>query len=184
MSMLFPPWVFPHPFLQIPIASLISGVSSRASRNDCHEEGAIDLSKKSSSSFPKDDDSSSGPVSPGSGSAHTSDDDALSSSGQFSLLFHFFFCEAPFDCDFSQILGSRGYSKEESQACRDEKKALQLKIPISMEDIVNLPMDEFNERLSRHELNEVQLSLIRDIRRRGKNKVRFPFLWNFKFFSA
>lgn len=32
-------------------------------------------------------------------------------------------------------------------------------------------MDEFNERLSKYELSETQLSLIRDIRRRGKNKV-------------
>lgn len=32
-------------------------------------------------------------------------------------------------------------------------------------------MDEFNERLSKHDLSENQLSLIRDIRRRGKNKV-------------
>lgn len=32
-------------------------------------------------------------------------------------------------------------------------------------------MDEFNERLSKYELSESQLSLIRDIRRRGKNKV-------------
>lgn len=32
-------------------------------------------------------------------------------------------------------------------------------------------MDEFNERLSKFDLEENQLSLIRDIRRRGKNKV-------------
>lgn len=32
-------------------------------------------------------------------------------------------------------------------------------------------MDEFNERLSKYDLSEPQLSLIRDIRRRGKNKV-------------
>lgn len=32
-------------------------------------------------------------------------------------------------------------------------------------------MDEFNECLSKHDLSESQLSLIRDIRRRGKNKV-------------
>lgn len=38
-------------------------------------------------------------------------------------------------------------------------------------DIINLPMDEFNERLSKYDLTESQLSLIRDIRRRGKNKV-------------
>lgn len=42
-------------------------------------------------------------------------------------------------------------------------------MPVS--DVINLPMDEFNERLSKYELSENQLSLIRDIRRRGKNKV-------------
>ena len=32
-------------------------------------------------------------------------------------------------------------------------------------------MDEFNDLLSKHELTEEQLTLCRDIRRRGKNKV-------------
>ena len=54
---------------------------------------------------------------------------------------------------------------------RDEKRARALNVPISVDDIINLPMDEFNERLSKFDLSEAQLSLIRDIRRRGKNKV-------------
>jgi len=57
---------------------------------------------------------------------------------------------------------------EEQQLNRDEKRAKALRIPISTEDIINLPIDEFNERLAKYELNEAQLSLIRDIRRRGK----------------
>lgn len=44
-------------------------------------------------------------------------------------------------------------------------------IPMPVTEIINLPMDEFNERLSKYDLSETQLSLIRDIRRRGKNKV-------------
>lgn len=60
---------------------------------------------------------------------------------------------------------------EEEQLTRDEKRARNLNIPISVEDIINLPMDEFNERLSKYDLTESQLTLIRDIRRRGKNKV-------------
>ena len=44
-----------------------------------------------------------------------------------------------------------------------------------LQDIVNFPMDEFNDLLSKRELTEEQLNLCRDIRRRGKNKVvRFP----------
>lgn len=54
---------------------------------------------------------------------------------------------------------------------RDEKKAKELEIPISVCEIINMPIDDFNECLTKYELNEAQLTLIRDIRRRGKNKV-------------
>merc|ERR1712012_150112 len=54
---------------------------------------------------------------------------------------------------------------------RDERKATQMGLPITCADIINLPMDEFNDLLSKHELTEEQLTLCRDIRRRGKNKV-------------
>lgn len=60
---------------------------------------------------------------------------------------------------------------EEEHLTRDEKRARSMSIPITVNDIINLPMDEFNERLSKYDLSENQLSLIRDIRRRGKNKV-------------
>ena len=35
-----------------------------------------------------------------------------------------------------------------------------------------MPMDEFNDLLSKNDLTEEQLNICRDIRRRGKNKVR------------
>ena len=54
---------------------------------------------------------------------------------------------------------------------RDERKALALGLPITVHEIINLPMDEFNDMLSKHDLSEDQLTLCRDIRRRGKNKV-------------
>ncbi|KAM8706475.1 hypothetical protein ACLKA7_010704 [Drosophila subpalustris] len=66
---------------------------------------------------------------------------------------------------------SSSSSMEEEHLSRDEKRARALNIPIAVMDIINLPMDEFNERLSKYDLSENQLSLIRDIRRRGKNKV-------------
>ena len=53
-----------------------------------------------------------------------------------------------------------------SQMTRDERRALGLSLPISVADIINLPMDEFNDLLSKHELTEEQLTLCRDIRRR------------------
>lgn len=54
---------------------------------------------------------------------------------------------------------------------RDEQKAKSLKVPFSVDMIINLPVDDFNEMMSKHQLNEAQLALVRDIRRRGKNKV-------------
>uniref|UniRef100_A0AAX7V288 Endoplasmic reticulum membrane sensor NFE2L1 n=1 Tax=Astatotilapia calliptera TaxID=8154 RepID=A0AAX7V288_ASTCA len=54
---------------------------------------------------------------------------------------------------------------------QDECRARTLKIPFSNELIVNLPVEEFNSLLSNYQLSEEQLTLIKDIRRRGKNKI-------------
>ena len=50
-------------------------------------------------------------------------------------------------------------------------QATKMGLPIQVKDIIDLPKDEFNNLLSKHELTEEQLTLCRDIRRRGKNKV-------------
>ncbi|XP_060951576.1 endoplasmic reticulum membrane sensor NFE2L1b [Limanda limanda] len=59
----------------------------------------------------------------------------------------------------------------DKHASRDERRARSMKIPFSNEKIINLPVEEFNELLAKHHLSEPQLALIRDIRRRGKNKM-------------
>ncbi|XP_068438619.1 endoplasmic reticulum membrane sensor NFE2L1b [Clinocottus analis] len=59
----------------------------------------------------------------------------------------------------------------DKHASRDERRARALKIPFANEKIINLPVEEFNELLAKHHLSEGQLALIRDIRRRGKNKM-------------
>lgn len=53
----------------------------------------------------------------------------------------------------------------------DKRCAQALKVPFSNELIINLPVEEFNDLLASFQLNEKQLALIKDIRRRGKNKV-------------
>lgn len=66
------------------------------------------------------------------------------------------------------------YSSHTSDAkmwSHDERRARALKVPFSNELIINLPVEEFNDLLASFQLNEEQLTLIRDIRRRGKNKV-------------
>jgi len=55
---------------------------------------------------------------------------------------------------------------------KDEKIAKEAGIKFDVkQDIVNPPMDEFNDMLSKEDLSEEQLNICRDIRRRGKNKV-------------
>ncbi|XP_066521591.1 nuclear factor erythroid 2-related factor 2b isoform X2 [Hoplias malabaricus] len=54
---------------------------------------------------------------------------------------------------------------------RDEQRARTLSLPLSVDDIINMSVDAFNEAISTYELGEAQLSLMRDIRRRGKNKM-------------
>ncbi|XP_012991482.3 endoplasmic reticulum membrane sensor NFE2L1 [Esox lucius] len=66
----------------------------------------------------------------------------------------------PYECELSDKIWGR-----------DERRARALKIPFSNDLIVNLPVEEFNELLTKHRLSEAQLNLIRDIRRRGKNKM-------------
>uniref|UniRef100_UPI0037E76F3C endoplasmic reticulum membrane sensor NFE2L1a n=1 Tax=Semicossyphus pulcher TaxID=241346 RepID=UPI0037E76F3C len=54
---------------------------------------------------------------------------------------------------------------------RDERRAKALKVPFSTDLIVNLPVEDFNDLLTKYQLSEDQLNLVRDIRRRGKNKI-------------
>ncbi|XP_062313864.1 nuclear factor erythroid 2-related factor 2a [Osmerus eperlanus] len=61
--------------------------------------------------------------------------------------------------------------RSEKRLSRDEQKAKALQIPFTVDTVINLPVDDFNEMMSKHQLNEAQLALVRDIRRRGKNKV-------------
>ncbi|TRY89999.1 hypothetical protein DNTS_001711 [Danionella cerebrum] len=59
----------------------------------------------------------------------------------------------------------------EHLSSRDEKRARLMNIPFSNEHIINLQVEEFNRLLAKYHLSEAQLTLIRDIRRRGKNKM-------------
>jgi len=55
---------------------------------------------------------------------------------------------------------------------KDEKLAKEAGITFNVKQtLIALPMDEFNDLLSKNTLTEEQLNICRDIRRRGKNKV-------------
>uniref|UniRef100_A0A2K5YBL7 Nuclear factor erythroid 2-related factor 3 n=1 Tax=Mandrillus leucophaeus TaxID=9568 RepID=A0A2K5YBL7_MANLE len=71
----------------------------------------------------------------------------------------------------SQKIRSRYLEDTDRNLSRDERRAKALHIPFSVDEIVGMPVDSFNSMLSRYYLTDLQVSLIRDIRRRGKNKV-------------
>ncbi|XP_069554897.1 nuclear factor erythroid 2-related factor 3 [Brachyistius frenatus] len=60
---------------------------------------------------------------------------------------------------------------EERDLSRDELRARAMCIPFSVLQIVNMPVEEFLEVLDTHSFSPEQVTLLRDIRRRGKNKL-------------
>lgn len=60
---------------------------------------------------------------------------------------------------------------DERELSRDELRARALCIPYSVLQIVNMPVEEFLEVLDGHGFSPEQVTLLRDIRRRGKNKL-------------
>ncbi|XP_037593848.1 nuclear factor erythroid 2-related factor 3 isoform X2 [Cebus imitator] len=71
----------------------------------------------------------------------------------------------------SQKIRSRYLEDADRNLSRDERHAKALHVPFSVDEIVHMPVDSFNSMLSRYYLTDLQVSLLRDIRRRGKNKV-------------
>ena len=64
-----------------------------------------------------------------------------------------------------------GEARHKGPASKDNKRIGELKIPYTVDEIVDSPVEEFNEMLTHNKFSDPQLQLIRDIRRRGKNKV-------------
>ena len=58
---------------------------------------------------------------------------------------------------------------------RDERMVEEMRIPLTVGEIIQKPMEEFNDLLTSKDINEEQINICRDIRRRGKNKVRNNF---------
>lgn len=64
-----------------------------------------------------------------------------------------------------------GFRLEEGELSRDELRARAMCLPFSVLQIVNMPVEEFLEVLDGHGFSPEQVTLLRDIRRRGKNKL-------------
>ena len=98
------------------------------------------------------------------------------------FVINFFSLFADFSIDSGSIKQDPdGPRPERIRQSRDERKAREIGIPFSLHDIINLPMDEFNDMLSRHELNEEQLNLCRKVLPDGLFLYRpeMVFCWPF-----
>ncbi|XP_066175093.1 nuclear factor erythroid 2-related factor 3 [Sylvia atricapilla] len=71
----------------------------------------------------------------------------------------------------SNEVEDRCHNSTATNRSRDECRAKALRIPFSVDEIVSMSVDSFNTMLAKNQLTETQVSLLRDIRRRGKNKV-------------
>ncbi|KAM6412202.1 nuclear factor erythroid 2-related factor 3 [Pluvialis apricaria] len=63
------------------------------------------------------------------------------------------------------------HNSTDTNLSSDERCAKAPSIPFSVDEIVNMPVESFNTMLAKNHLTDTQVSLLRDIRRRGKNKV-------------
>ncbi|XP_061223261.1 nuclear factor erythroid 2-related factor 3 isoform X2 [Neopsephotus bourkii] len=65
----------------------------------------------------------------------------------------------------------RCYNFTDTKLTSDEYRAQALRLPYSVDEMVSMPVDFFNSMITKNHLTDTQASLLRDIRRRGKNKV-------------
>jgi len=74
---------------------------------------------------------------------------------------------------FSGSTGSGSNSQGQSRQSRDDRAASELRLPVTAEEIISMPVEEFNGYISGQvaQLHNDQIQLMKDIRRRGKNKV-------------
>lgn len=60
---------------------------------------------------------------------------------------------------------------EPEEMSRDERRVQALGLPFSAFQIINMPVEDFLELLDRQDLSGSEVSFLRDVRRRGKNKL-------------
>lgn len=66
---------------------------------------------------------------------------------------------------------SSAFSHSRGPTSRDQKRLREMNVPLSLTQIIDSSVEEFNELVRKYPLPESHLRLVRDIRRRGKNKV-------------
>lgn len=71
----------------------------------------------------------------------------------------------------TRMMNIKGENGSRANQSRDEQALRDASIELSIEEVVDSSADDFNELIRAHDFTAEQVNLLKDIRRRGKNKV-------------
>ncbi|XP_072545113.1 transcription regulator protein BACH2 [Salminus brasiliensis] len=79
-------------------------------------------------------------------------------------------CEKSYDSNSSDEFGS--FSEGDSESCHaKEPHTLEVKLPFPVDQITDLPRNDFQLLIKMHKLSSEQLEIVHDLRRRSKNRI-------------